>query len=226
MNNVDNLVHILRSLGGKATVDQIVDRYCETRPMAKLSIFSSFVKNTLDASPFFVVSDSGIYSLRDGEDSSPLPGPPPGPEGVSLLRRAAYEWDLNARDNGRISEVIGNVGERYFFITPALAKAVPRIDGIRAVRGSGYYCVYEVEIRPKRAVVRLMASVNKETPSHIIEIYKNRILPLIGKKFRPDGQYYNKMFHSMKTTSGTTKSDIIAFMEQALREIEKFELDL
>ena len=227
MNDINELQKIIQSLGGSASLDDIVKEYLRIHHMANfaLSLYKSVAKETLDKFPQFVsfIPEQNVYVLEKKEPKTTASGVT---GNVQFLRNAVYEWEKDKREAGTISAILGNPSQRHYMITPRMAEIVPYVGSHNGVAKSGYYCVYEIEIRQDKAVVRLMATVTDDTPDSIIKIYKDIILPSIGKEYRYDGKFYNKTFNSMKITSETTDADMIEFMNVAVDRIYEYELEL
>ena len=114
---------------------------------------------------------------------------------------------------------------RENMLSPVLDKLVPPTNS-RNRRGTTHYALYEVEIRPNRAVVRMMCTQDKNMPESIKTVYKQSFLPLMRKDFRDDGQYYNTTFASLTIRPDSTKEDFVEMLEKAWRGIKEFEAKL
>lgn len=226
MNEITELIDILSSLGGKAYLSEIVKAYGKRHRMVIQPSHKSVIKRTLINSPNLVAfnGETEMWYLPVKTTNTESKDPISVKSGdVRFLRDTAYNWADGKCREGELLEVYGNRGQRQIIITPRIAQIVPRVAGKEGISQSGYYCGYEIEIRPQKAVVRLMATVTEDTPSTTIQIYKEILLPSINKTYREGGRFYNKTFSSMNISQSTTNTDIIDMMEDAFRKITVFE---
>lgn len=232
MNDITELCDILLTLGGKASLSNICKEYGIRYKMFIAPQHETIIESTLKNSSHIVYYDTDlcVWSLI-----AKTPKPNAFPRGntetnksgdVNFLRDTVYEWATKKMKDGAILEIFGNRGQRQTLVTPFIAKLVPQVPSLINEKQAGYFCLYEIEIRPQEAVVRLMATVTKKTPDSIIDIYKKTILPSISKVYREDGKFYNKTFSSMKICTETTNTEIVAFMEKALMLIQAYEKNI
>lgn len=232
MNDINELIDILCSLSGKATLSDICKEYGKKYKMFVAPQHKTIIESTLKNSSHLVYFDTdlGVWSLIIKEHEthkSPSDNSKSGKSGdVYFLRETVYEWATEKIRDGAVLEIFGNRGQRQTLVTPYIAELVPQVSSLKNDKQSGYFCLYEIEIRPQRAVVRLMVTVTDKTPDSIIDIYKKTILPSIGKAYREDGKFYNKTFSSMKISSETTDTEIVTFMDNALVQIQTYEKEL
>ena len=229
MNDINELVDILCSLGGKASTTDICKEYGKKHKMLIVPQHKTIIESTLKNSPNLVyyVESLQMWSLKEEKHKSSImqdrETKPKKPSDVYFFRDTVYNWITEKIKDGDVLDIYGERGQRQLMITPFLAKLVPRVSSLKKDKQSGYFCLYEIEIRPERAVVRLMVTVTNRTPESIIEIYKKTILPSIGKAYRADGRFYNKTFGSMRLNEKTTNADIVDFMENAFIKIQAYE---
>lgn len=232
MNNIEELLDIIRSNGGAATSDTIVRIYCSNHRMLYQQSYKRIVESTLRDYPLLTTYDSttGLFCIpnhtetRTTELSEETYSEDDGQE---FFRGVVRKWANANIQKGALTGLLSSKKTfRQTIITPTMASIVPIIPGDKAVDGSGYYCVYEIDIRPLKATVRLMATVTSETPVQIIDIYKSKILPSIGKTYREDGRFYNKTFGSFKFSPDMEEAAIVDFMDKMLTAILDYESKL
>lgn len=228
MNDINELITIITSLGGEASFNDIVEAYGKKYKMVIQVQHRSVIRKTLKNASQLVLFDESteLWRLRtkgkhkektSSESKIAQSG------SVQFLRKVAYEWSINKYNEGKIIEVYGGAGQRQYIVTPGIAEIVPKVSEKGSPHQSGYYCLYEVEIRPQKAVVRLMAAVTEDTPISTLEIFKETILPSINKSYREGGRFYNKTFNSMAISRSTTEEDIVGMLDDSFIKISTFE---
>ena len=140
---------------------------------------------------------------------------------VEELRTYATDWFK--KQDARI-EVFGRGKQRQTMLSPVLDRLVPQT--YLRKKGRIHYALYEVEIRPNHAVVRMMCTQDKDIPDSVKEVYIKCFLPLMSKTYREDGQYYNTTFASMIIKETTTRKEFEEMLEKAWTNIQKFESEL
>lgn len=228
MNDINELITIIISLGGEASFDDIVDAYGKKYKMVIQAQHRSVIRKTLKNAPRLVVFDENrelwYLHTKDEQKEKTSSEPKTAQSGsVQFLRKVAYEWAMNKYNEGEIIGVYGDAGQRQYYVTPGIAEIVPKVSEKGSPHQSGYYCLYEVEIRPQKAVVRLMAAVTENTPTSTLDIYKEIILPSINKSYREGGRYYNKTFNSIAISRSTTEEDIVGMLEDSYKKISAYE---
>ena len=142
---------------------------------------------------------------------------------VYLLRRDAYEWANQMIGEEKIICVSNPCGQRQSIVTPGLASIIPKVEGHNGIQRTGYYCVYEIEIREKRITVRFVVAVIDEVPESTMKKVEDVILPAMETGFRPDGKFYTKNLNSMAIDNSTSKETIESFLNGTMESIKQFE---
>jgi len=72
MNDINELTEIIKELGGKATLEQILGKYCKKYHMIQLSEYKNIVKNTLVSNIDKVIFEtkSELWSLNNNSSNS------------------------------------------------------------------------------------------------------------------------------------------------------------
>ena len=142
---------------------------------------------------------------------------------ISVEELRTYATDWFQKQDARI-EVFRKGKQRQNMLSPVLNTLVPQTHSRK--KGRIHYALYEVEIRPNHAVVRLMCTQDKDIPGSVKEVYIKCFLPLMSKTYREDGQYYNTTFASMNIKETTTRKEFEEMLEKAWTNMQNFESKL
>ena len=107
MNDINELITIIISLGGEASFDDIVDAYGKKYKMVIQAQHRSVIRKTLKNAPRLVVFDENrelwYLHTKDEQKEKTSSEPKTAQSGsVQFLRKVAYEWAMNKYNEGEI----------------------------------------------------------------------------------------------------------------------------
>lgn len=162
--------------------------------------------------------------IPEHQPDSDLPTPKDYGKTREGFRKNAYDWFVWKKELGEIVAILAKPGNQYqTIVTPKMAEVVPRAKTLTGINKTGYYGSYQIEIRADYLSFRVTCKQDLYIPEISRAAIEHRILPKFGRKYRPDGEWFDYTLVKKKIHENTTCEMIYEYLEEGFQKVHELE---